>query len=79
MSANYSRRPGHWRNDPELAELHKIALRVACSYCRAPIGKPCTRLEDGSELVNLPCHPVRETDAFRRPTPIPPPTREDPR
>ncbi len=66
---NYERRQRNWRNDPELIRVHHASLTVACRYCHQPVGKVCIRLDEPGypELVNLPCHPVRETDSTRGP------------
>ncbi|WP_319456906.1 MULTISPECIES: hypothetical protein [unclassified Mycobacterium] len=66
---DYTRRPRNWRNDPELVQLHRRALTVECRYCQAAIGEACVKPDEPGrpELLNLPCHPVRETDSTKGP------------
>ena len=67
MAHDYTRRPRNWRNNPELVALHRLSLTVACRYCLQPPGQPCIRPDEPGtpELTNLPCHPIRATDATR--------------
>ncbi|ORA24926.1 zinc finger domain-containing protein [Mycobacterium aquaticum] len=69
---DYRHRPRNWRNDSEMVQRHRMALTVACRHCKQPPGTPCHRLDEHGndtheELVNLPAHPIRETDAKRGP------------
>ncbi|GJJ23698.1 zinc finger domain-containing protein [Mycolicibacterium mageritense] len=70
---DYRHRPRNWRNDPEMVQLHRMALTVDCRYCKQPPGEACVHLDHAGRpqldrpLENLPCHPVRENDAKRGP------------
>uniref|UniRef100_A0AAU8GNJ2 HNH endonuclease n=1 Tax=Mycobacterium phage JustASigh TaxID=3158894 RepID=A0AAU8GNJ2_9CAUD len=66
---DYRHRPRNWRNDPEMVHLHRTALTVACRHCHQPVGEACVHpdLPGRPPLENLPCHPVRESDAKRGP------------
>jgi hypothetical protein len=67
---DYTRRPDNWRHDPEMVQLHRAALTIPCRHCRQPAGAVCVKPDEPGrpELVNLPCHPVRATDARRGPS-----------
>jgi hypothetical protein len=64
------RRARGWRNDPALVRVHHAALAVECRYCHAAPSVACFHPHDPEHhpLLNLPCHPVRETDSQRGPT-----------
>ncbi|MCG5431207.1 hypothetical protein LV457_02740 [Mycobacterium sp. MYCO198283] len=65
---DYSGHSRNWRSDPELVRRHHAALTVLCRHCQQPPGQPCVHCDNlgaptTEPLINLPCHPVRETDS----------------
>jgi hypothetical protein len=51
------------QRDYAIEAIHDLANTVTCRHCHAPIGIDCRNHQTGQPLKNLPCHPVRHTDA----------------
>lgn len=42
-----------FKHDPNITDRNEKALKVPCSYCKAPIGQPCWTLRSKDNAWNV--------------------------